>query len=191
MLTEQQGIPAKPFDPVEELKRLRRGLMLRMQTSDEPETTAKPSRLQAEIVTKNTVSLPPRETAPPETEPVSLETVVEKAGEIKKTLAIWQRSRLRTRSARGDLFRGNRTPRSKRKHPSVAAQYLINLAAPKEGTLETVSAGLMALGIVGVIFGILSFFRGLESDLSLSPLVGVTGAAIVVIGLGGRLLASR
>jgi len=191
MLTGQQGMPAKPFDPVEELKRLRRGLTLRMQTSDEPETVADPPPLLVGMETKNTVSPPLCGTAPPEAEPVSLETVIEKAGEIKKTLAVWRRSRLHTGSVRRDLFRGSRTHRSKRKKPSSVAQYLMNLTDPKEGTLETVNAGLIALGIVGVIFGVLSFFRGLESDLSLGSLVCATGAAIVVIGLGGRLLASR
>jgi len=47
------------------------------------------------------------------------------------------------------------------------------------------------LGIIAVVFGVLCFFRGLESDLSIGSLVCVTGAAIAVIGLGGRVLASR
>jgi len=217
MLTEQQGIPAKPFDPVEELKRLRRELALRVQTPDNPptETVADPppslihteivqaKTIQAEIETTDIaadVALPPpcaitsHETAPPEAEPVTLETVTKKVDEIKKTLVVWQRSRLHAKSGRntkpvrGDIFRGKRQSWNKRRKPSAVAQYL---TTPQEGTLETVNAGLMAFGIVGIVFGVLSLFRGLETDLSVGSLVCATGAAIVVIGLGGRFLASR
>ena len=126
-------------------------------------------------------------------ESISLESVMKKTIGIKKTLAIWQRSRIRTKPARNDMFLGNilhkgRKPCRKRQKHSVIAKYL---TTPHEGTLKMINAGLMALGIVGVVFGGLSFFRGLESDLSIGSLVCVTGATIAVIGLGGRFLASQ
>jgi hypothetical protein len=58
------------------------------------------------------------------------------------------------------------------------------LTAPQEGTLKMLNGGLIALGIIGVVFGIVSFCRGLESDLSFGSLVCATG-------LGGRVLAAR
>jgi len=195
LLTEQQGIPAKPFDPVEELKRLRRGLTLRMQTSAsaadkiaDPPPFLPTGICSTEAGTKDTVPFLPYETKSPEIEPVSLEAVVKTASEMKKTLAIWQRSRLRTKSVRSDMFRGHQKFRSKRQNLLAVAQHLI---APQEKTLESFNTGLMALGIIGVIFGVLSVLRGMESDLSLGSLVCAAGAAIVGIGLGGRLLASR
>jgi len=57
--------------------------------------------------------------------------------------------------------------------------------------METVNATLTALGIVGIVFGMLSFYRGWEGDLSLGSLVCTSGAAIVAIGISGRCLASR
>ena len=189
LLTEQEGMPAKPFDPVEELKRLRRGLMLRLQISKTPEEEiADPLLLQAENTAKEIVTASPSKNVTPETEPVSLESVLHKAGKIKKMLAFWQRSRLRAKTVRKDMFRGIQKPRSEREKTMLVDAYL---TASPEGTLETVNAGLMALGIIGVVFGVLCFFRGLESDLSIGSVVCATGAAIVVIGLGGRFLASR
>ena len=194
LLTEQQGLPAKSFDPVEELKRLRRELMSRVQIPEPPaEKTVAPPLFhteiaQAEIEAKEAVLPPPYETVSPDREPVTLETVAKKADEIKKTLAVWQRSRLHKKPVRSEMFRGKRKSWNKKRKPSVVAQYL---TTPQEGTLETANAGLMTLGVVGVIFGVLSLFRGLESDLSIGSLVCATGAAIVVIGLGGRFLASR
>ena len=198
MLTEQHGIPAKPFDPVEELKRLRRGLTLRMQMSKsaadeiaEPPTSCVENAPEI-IDTKETVSSPSYEAAPPEAEPIPQESVSEKIDKMKTSLVIWQRSRIHTRSARNDIFRGNslrigRNLRVKRHEPLVVSQYL---TTPQEGTLETINAGLMALGIVSIVFGVLCFYRGLESDLSIGSLVCATGAAIVLIGLGGRFLVS-
>ena len=201
LLTEQQGIPAKPFNPVEELKRLRRELALRTRTFElTAEKITDPCPVQTNIVqteteidAKDAVLLPTRKTAPSETEPASLESITKKADDMKRTLAIWQRSRKRTKPVRSDIFRGNvfqksRKSRNKRNNSSLIIRFL---TTPQEKTLQTVNAGLIALGIVGVIFGVLSFFRGLESDLSIGTLVCVTGATVVAIGLGGRLLAAR
>jgi len=194
LLTEQEGIPAKSFSPVEELRLLRRGLTLRLQSSEqEAQQVANAPSYQANTESTKPVVSPPPQPAPTETEPISLKSIMKKTGEMKKTLAVWQRSRLRTKQSRNDIFRGTalrkkRKSRSKKQKTSLLAPFL---TTPQEGTLETINAGLMALGIVGVIFGVLSFFRGTESDLSIGSLVCTTGAAIVVIGLGGRLLASR
>ena len=57
--------------------------------------------------------------------------------------------------------------------------------------MEMVNATLTALGVVGIVFGISSFYRGWEGDLSLGSLVCTSGMAIVAIGIGGRCLASR
>ena len=193
MLTEQQGVPAKPFDPVEEIKRLRRGLALRLQTTEPPaekiaDSPISQTKIVRSVIEKKDAVSPPREMVPPETESVTLESVTKKADEMKKTLAIWQHSRLRTKPIRNDIFRGNPKRWGKRRKRLTVSQYL---TTHQEGTLETVNAGLMALGIVGVVFGVLSFFRGMESDLSIGSLVCATGALIVVIGLGGRFFASH
>ena len=189
LLTEQEGIPAKSFDPVEELKRLRRGLTLRLQISKpSAEEVADLLPFQAESETKEAVPLPSGKMELPDSEPVSFESVMQKAGEIKKTLTFWQRSRIRTKPGRNAIFRGIQKVRYSRAKSLGVAQFL---TTPQEGTLKTVNAGLMALGMIAVVFGVLCFFRGLESDLSIGSLVCVTGAAIAVIGLGGRVLASR
>ena len=186
MLTEQQGIPAKPFDPLEELKRLRRELALRTQSIEQPaEKSVEPPHLQIKILQEEVET---KVTPLSEIEPVTLESVAKKTDEMKNTLAIWQRSRLHTKPVRNGIFRGKRKSVRKKKNPSVAAQYL---TAPQEETWQTINAGLMALGVVGIVFGILSLFRGLESDVSLGSFTCATGIAIVAIGLGGRLFASR
>jgi hypothetical protein len=121
-------------------------------------------------------------------EPISLETIVKKVSGMKKTLALWQRSRFRRKPRHTDIFRENRQFWGKRQIPSVVAQYL---TAPQEGVLETINAGLTALGGIAIVLGILSFCRGWESDLSLGSLVSISGIAIIAIGLGGRFLASH
>jgi len=183
LLTEQEGLPTKSFDPVEELKRLRRELTLRSDLYEPP---------------------PERVATPPEAEPIALEPARQmtgqktgqetkhetgqKIGEMKRTMTVFQRSRLRTHPSRKDMFRGSRKPRYQQQAPSVVARYL---TTPQEGTLESVNAGLMSLGVIAVIFGFLCLLRGLESDLTIGTLVCATGAAIVAIGIGGRFLASR
>ena len=199
LLTEQDGIPAKPFNPVEELKRLRRGLALRLQTSESPtehivDPPPPPSEIcPEEIETKHAVVIPFAKTVSLKTEPVSLESVMEKADNMKNALAFWQRSRILAKPAHNDIFRGNLYQKRQKswdnkQGSSSVTQYL---TAPREETLETVNAGLVALGIIGVVFGVLSFWRGMESDLSFGSLVCATGAAVVLIGLGGRFFASR
>jgi hypothetical protein len=179
MLTGQQGLPTKPFDPLGELKRLRRRLATRIQNLDLPGEN-------------DLFSFQPKTEEPPPVEPVSLESVVSKVGGMKRALTIWQRSRFRERVFPTDIFRGNRRFRNDKGVPSVVAQYLSarQVRSGQERTLEIVNAGLMALGVVGVVFGCLSLFRGWESDLSLGSLVSLTGTAIIAIGLGGRLFAS-
>ena len=191
LLTEQQGLPASPFDPVRELKRLRRRLALRIGHS---ETLEKADCLpfQEEIETQ-CVHLPSvSESVPLEDkrpfEPVSMEAIIKKIGGMKQTLAIWQRSRLRARQPRGDMFRGHRKLWFKRRVSEVISQYM---DAHEGGVLEMVNSGLLALGVVGIVFGALSFLRGWESDISLGSWVSASGAAIVAIGLGGRFLASQ
>ena len=180
LLTEQEGIPAKPFDPVWELKRLRQRLALRMQMVQSPkEDDVIPFRI--EITEKETV-------LPEIAGSVSLEAVVKKVGHMKKTLACWQFARLRKRSRRAGMFRGNRPLWNRRRVSLVVNQYLV---PPPHGSLETVNAALTTLGIIGIVFGVLSFIRGWESDLSLGSLVCVSGLSVMTIGLAGRFLASH
>ena len=180
LLTEQDGLPAKPFDPVEELKRLRRRLALRIQPHQLPEQKDNLPFLLPEMEAR---VLP----LPPQTEPFALEMVVEKVGKIKKTLAIWQQSRLSRRTPLA-IFRGNRQFWCKKRFPSVVEQYLTD---PQEGTLETINAALTALGIIGVVFGLLSFSHGWASGLSFGLQVSLSGLTVIAIGLGGRFLISR
>jgi len=190
LLTEQEGMPAKPFDPVGELKRLRRRLALRMIQVSEPQEKASLSPCQWESETKDTVTVCSHLSKIADQAPThaSLEMVVKKVGSIKKTLVLWQRSRSRRKSPRTALFRGNRQFWCNRRIPAVVSQYL---TAPKEGMLETVNAGLTVLGVVGIVFGVLNFLKGWENDLSLGWLVSVSGLAVITIGLSGRFLASR
>ena len=199
LLTEQDGIPAKPFNAVEELKGLRRRLALRLQTSEFTEekttdpTPSRPEVCPAKIETNDIVPFALDKAASPEIEPISLESVMEKTSNMKKTLVIWQRSRIHAKQVRNDafrsdLYRGRLKALSRKQDSSVVAQFL---TTPQEETLEIVNAGLVALGIIGVVFGFLSYWRGIESDLSFGSLVCATGAAIVAIGIGGRLFASR
>ena len=169
LITEQQGLPAKPFDPLGEIKHLRRNLALRMLRLD--------SFLQEGSRPQNV----------PLSEPILPESILKKVVGMKTTLAILQRSRLRARSQRSGIFRGHQRFWNKKRLPSFVFQYL---NTPQYGMLETVNASLTALGIVGVVFGFLSFYSGWESDLSLGSLVCATGAAVVAIGLCGHFLAA-
>jgi hypothetical protein len=195
LLTKQQEFPVKPFDPLEEVKRLRRMLALRIQQSESPEKTDTLPFL--EEIDKEP-SLPAS---------TSLEMVVKQVNVLKKTLTVWQRARRSAKLPRG-VFRGHRrfwnkgnipvviipspdTSCQSTPHQSISYQNIPYQNAPQEKTLEMLNAGLMALGVVGIIFGILSFLRGWESDLSLGSLVSVSGVAIVAIGLGGRFLVSH
>ena len=176
LLTERQGLPAKPFDPLKELKHLRRRLALRIQNCEQFGKIDLPP-FQEEVKSQN-ASLP---------ESISPESVLKQVLGMKTTLAIWQRSRLRIRSQRGSMFRGHQRLWNKKRLPSLVIQYL---NTPQEGMLETVNAVLTALGMIGIVFGILSFYRGWESGLSPGSLICATGAAVVAIGLGGHFLAA-
>jgi len=177
LLTEQRGLPVKPFDPLEELRCLRRRLALRIQNLEfTGESDLLP--LRDELGTKKA----------PTPEPISLETVVNQVSAMKKTLVIWQRSRFRAKQPRGNIFRSHQRVLNKKRGSAMLAQYL---DTPREGVLETLHAGLMALGVIGVVFGALSYYRGWESDLSLGSLVCASGATVVAIGTAGLLFASR
>jgi hypothetical protein len=123
----------------------------------------------------------------PHTEPVSLGAVVNQVDGIKKSLAALHRSRMHTKPPHPGNFRSGRKLENPRQMPALPPYTEI----PKGGVIEMVNAALTALGIVGIVFGILSFYRGWESDLSLGSLVCTSGLAIVAIGISGRCLASR
>ena len=186
LLTEQRGLPAKPFDPLEELRCLRRRLALRIQnlecSGQEFPEAINTSPLPDELRTNEI----------PLTEPATLEMVAKQVGAMKKTmrktLVMWQRSRLRTKSPREDLFRSRQRGLNRSGVSTMLAQYL---TPPQEGMLEMLQAGLTALGVIGVVFGALSFFRGWESDLSLGSMVCASGATVVAIGVAGILFASH
>jgi len=170
LLTEQQGLPVKPFDPLEELRRLREGLAARMQ----------PTEVREEIRFKTPDIL--------YNEPVSFDAVVNQVDRIKKSLTVLHRSRIHDRPTHRGIFRNVRKLERQKQTPKIIPRCT---ETHQGGTMETVNAVLTALGIVGIVFGILSFYRGWESDLSLGSLVCTSGAAIVAIGISGRCLASR
>lgn len=192
LLAGQQGFPVKTFDPLGEMKRLRRGLALRLQNLEQP---VKDNMLSApaEIEMKYVSPVLPHESVtsesePPPMEPISLESVVKKADDIKNTLTMWQRSRYRAKATHIDIFRGDRRFWNGKRVTSVVTQYL---AVPQERILEHANAGLIAIGVIGVIFGFLNVLHGYESGLSLGTVVCCSGASIIAIGLGGNFLASR
>ena len=170
LLTEQQGLPVKPFEPLEELRRLRQRLAVRMQQNG--------FRGEMNTATTNV----------PGAEPVSLGAVVQQVNHIKKSLAVLHRSRIHTKPPHMGIFRNGRKLENARQMPTAIPQYA---EMPKGGMMEAVNATLTAMGIIGIVFGILSFYRGWEGDLSLGSLVCTSGAAIVAIGISGRCLASR
>jgi hypothetical protein len=185
LLTEQRGLPVKPFDPLEELRCLRRRLALRLHNLEFTgleftEETGFP--LTQEELSTGEAPVP---------EPVSLEMVVNQVSAMKKTmkktLAIWQRSRFRAKQPRRSIFRSHQRMLNKRRVSTMLAQYL---DTPQKGMLEMLHAGLTALGVIGVVFGFLSYYRGWESGLSLGSLVCASGATVVAIGTAGLFLAS-
>jgi len=177
LLTEQQGVPAKPFDPLEELRRLRQRLALRIQRLECPEET---SRLPfQDEIGLNDSRMP---------EPVSFEMVLKQVGSMKKTLASWQRSRSRTRPSRDGIFRARQKFSRQRYVPAVIVS---SSGLHEERILEKVNIGLTALGMIGVVFGTLSFYRSWESDLSFGTLVCVSGSAMIAISFVGHLLTSH
>ena len=172
-LTEQPGLPAVTFDPLRELKRLRRTLELRLQQH---------SRCQKE---PDVISF--------QRDSAQMDALMQKVESMKKALTVLCRSRYRKRLLRGSI---HRFPRREWKKRSVPLQAVRCADVPQERVshvimLETLNAGLSALGIIGIIFGALSFLRGMESDLSLGMSVCIAGAIMVSIGLGGRFLAPQ
>ena len=73
----------------------------------------------------------------------------------------------------------------------ISAVIVQNLGAPQEKLLNTFNVAMTALGIIGVVFGMLSFSRGWEGDLPLGSWISASGGAIIALGLGGRFFASR
>ena len=177
LLTEQQGVPAKSFDPLEELRRLRQRLALRIQSLEPPEEIRRPPvQEEAKIY------------QPFNPEPVSLEAVVKQVGSMKKSLKILQRSRSRSKVARDGIFRARPTfPNQRYVHAVIVPDSDLR----EGGILEKVNVLLTALGAIGVVFGALSFYRGWESDLSFGTLAYVSGSAIIAVGLVGHILASH
>jgi len=205
LLTEQQGLPAKPFDPLEELRLLRRKLDLRLQKSEPPaaDTAGNPS-LSAKIEVAE-VPAPPLPCKSPLPEiPVSaavsasLVAVAEKVENLQTVLTTWQSPPEHT---------GQKLPKQQRpsrgqfgQDPTQSLPGGTNTAAlsvhqnpdmPQGRMLETLNAGLTALGVIGAIYGVLTFYQGWEGDLSLSSWICMSGAAIIVLGLSGRFLAAH
>ena len=184
LLTQQPGLPAKLFDPLEELKLLRRTLDSRLQTSESSvETFFDSPPLQTKIEMQEVAPTPFYET-----EVVSLEAVMDKIENINNMLTDLQPSRECTEPSPNDIFRGNQRAEKKRRVPALIAQCL---NVPQGRILETLNVCLMALGIIGAVFGVLVFSRGWEGDLPLGSWICTSGAAIVILGLGGRFLASH
>ncbi|MCL2005788.1 MAG: hypothetical protein FWG73_06450 [Planctomycetaceae bacterium] len=185
-LTEQQGLPAKPFDALEELKQLRRKLAARIQTSEFSATDT--PVLPAKIETNDEPDT--------QTEDASLDSALNAVANMKQTLAACQQSSQRIKPQCSNLFRGRESQAEENADERTQSPIVLpaavsqELNVPQDSMLETINAGLMALGIIGVVFGLLSFYRGWESDLSFGTLASASGAAIVAVGFCGRLLAS-
>ena len=191
LLTHQQELPAKPFDPLEELKLLRRKLALRMQTGHPSNEPVPPCAVASSLC---------------DAENVSLETIVDKVQSIEATLSVWhcsrKRSRVGTKLQRNNLYRsiqrrGNplriNRQHTEQKHACLTVAQHLEVPASgilRVGHLEAINAGLTSLGMIGAVFGLFSFFRGWEGDLPLGSWVCASGATIILVGLTGRLLAS-
>ena len=177
LLTTRQGLPAKPFDPLEELRLLRRKLTERLQTLEPP--------MKPPLAETVETALSPHHKA----EPVSLEVVANKEEDIERTVErtlgetitlplplVEETNKSRPVPLEAETQRGDMRPRIVKSHTTGQI-------------LDTLNGSLITLGIIGIVFGMLSFFRGWEGDLPLGSLISVSGLAIVVIGLGGRFLA--
>ena len=242
-LTEQQGMPAKPFDPLEELKQLRRKIALRLQKTELPNVNipdcdcpadgrspcgqsalyrAHPGHnhpgqnhpgqnavypepgtvLSSQTLSSQTLPTQPSaplnagsfghtESRPQEKEPISLDTALETVSRMKKTLAAHHQASRRAGQTPSAPFRSrwqHENVRQVAERLAEVARSIQNLDAPKENVLEKFNVGFISLGIAGVIFGILSFYRGWESDLMFGTVASASGAAIIAIGVGGQLL---
>ena len=174
LLTQQEGLPAKQFDPLEELKLLRRKLALRLHKFEpSPEVFA-----VKEVVPLTRV----------ETGPVSLEAVVSQVESIEETLASLTTLRTQQEDHALPIVEGISRPEI----PLVESHRNVNVS--NDGmlpTLSTVNLGLIALGIVAVVFELLNFSWGLAGNLPFASWVSASGAAIIAIGLTGRIIASR
>jgi hypothetical protein len=173
LITEQDGLPAETFDPIRELKRLRRSLDLRLQSPQ----VADVLRSAAEPTAKNADSAAAGE-------PLTLESVAHQVATMKRTLSSMQHSRPKTKPNRTDLYRGKQKFRNK-KDVSVNSD---QMGIPQ---LEITAMGLTALGLIGLVFGGLCLLRGWESDLSIGYPVSLSGLTIIAVGLGGRFFADQ
>jgi len=174
LLTTRQGLPAKPFDPLEELRLLRRRLTERLQTSEPPMEPPPVETLETALFLNC------------ETEPGSLEAVANKTestegspGEPVILPFVEETKKSNAVKLEGETQRNDGVRRR------------ITQGYGTGQILDTLNGSLITLGIIGIVFGVLSFFRGWNGDLPLGSLVLVSGLAIVVTGLGGRFLASR
>ena len=172
--SKQQGLPAKSFSPLEELRLLRRKLNVRLQTPELPVEQFEIQEFAPSV--------------PCESEPVSIEAVVEKVGEIEETLDLAHCPPAVSVIA-PTLVQIENESRPLAKGPLAVAGRCLNV--PQERLLSTLTIGLTALGIIGVVFGVLSFSRGWEGDLPLGSWVSASGAAIIALGVGGRFFATR
>jgi len=214
LLTGQQGLPVKSFDPLAELRLLRRKLDLRLQKSELPAAdTAGSLSLPAKIEVAG-VPAPPLPCEPPPTEipvyaaePAPLEAVVEQVENLQTVLTTWQSpheyagQRLPSpeqsnpeqshpeQSYRGQPGQEHAQPLPDGKKTALLHAHQ-NLDVPQGRMLETLNACLTALGVIGAVYGVLTFHRGWEGDLPLSSWICMSGAAIIALGLSGRFLAA-
>lgn len=197
LLTGQQGFPAKAFDPLEEIRRIRRNLDLRLKSVDIKHAelhTEVPSSVASHFVAESIETIP--------LEPVAIETVTRHVAGMKRTLSMWQRSRSRSKTSPLETYRGvqkrvtaPQKATEKNVHTAVEqyiAECFSNASSdlPQE-VLEKLNAGFIVLGMVGIFFGSLVLLWGWSHDLSFGSTVCLSGASIVAVGLGGHFLASR
>jgi hypothetical protein len=166
------------FDPIQEVRHLRQELALRLaMLASKPSIEPKPEPTPDVHVTV----------------PVSAESLNKQIQRTKRVLGFLQMpGKSRTSAA---LFKGR--PQKTSQHSAVAEPQPISFVSQLQKhsesllcRLERMNAGFTALGLVGIVFGVLCLVRGFDRDLSLGYPVCASGLTMILTGLGGYFLAS-
>ena len=172
MLTQHDGLSAKQFDPLEELRLLRRKLAMRLQAFD-----ADPAMVEA-------IEIEPVSVA--DSQHVSFEEVVCQMTSIKETLACATQRTIPQHHTMLQTAERDLPPEVASEESERIGVHLHNVGVLP--LLDTLNVSLISLGMVGVIFGMLNLSWGVESNLPFASLAAASGAVIVAVGIAGRKL---